>query len=529
MPASPVNRFGSQSTDVLQNQGNSTRGTQCGRQFTIGDNADDEPCRTDLPSETFGMQTQTGMDTEGGVITAPANLLNAPVPVTKIEKLTDEEILLLIKAKKLRQYKLEEELKDLQRAVCIRRSLILADLVDKTALENLPFKDYDYSLVKGSCCENVIGYIPVPVGVAGPLLLDGQSYWVPMATTEGCIVASASRGCRAISLSGGAHTELINDGMTRAPLLQFPGIVGAREAKTWIAGEGFSALKDAFDRTSRFARLQSVFTEVVGRQLHLRLQATTGDAMGMNMLGKGTENALHVLREKFPAVRVLSLSGNLCTDKKPSAINCILGRGKSVLCEAVITQDVLKNVLKTSAEALVELNVKKNLVGSAVAGSIGGCNAHAANMVASVFLATGQDVAQVVESSACLVQMEPHCDDPANLHITCTMPCLEVGTVGGGTNLPAQAACLKLLNVQGPSPMQPGANAEKLARVICGAVLAAELSLLAALTSGDLIESHMRHNRSKLNMSYPTATTGSPMQHSLASSPDPEVACQSGP
>ncbi|XP_055342094.1 3-hydroxy-3-methylglutaryl-coenzyme A reductase-like [Paramacrobiotus metropolitanus] len=505
--------------------------TRCTRRFTVGNGDDDESLEMDLPPRTFDKQIQTDKDMENDAMKRP-NALVPPASLNLIfprkggiEELTDEEILLLIKSKKLQQYRLEDEFRDLERAVHIRRSLILQDLVNKTSLEELPFRSYDYSLVKGTCCENVIGYVPVPIGVAGPLLLDGESHWVPLSTTEGCLVASANRGCRAITMSGGARTRLTRDGMTRAPIVEFSNIDEMDEAKTWVVGEGFAALKKAFDTTSSFARLKSIFPSVVGDELHLRFEAKTGDAMGMNMVCKGTEKALRELQEKFPKMRIISLSGNFCTDKKPSAVNWILGRGKSVVCEAIITEDVLKNVLKTSLSALIELNNKKNLEGSALAGSIGGCNAHAANIVAAVFLATGQDIAQVVESSACLTKLKPDRDNPVNLKISCTMPCVEVGTVGGGTNLPAQMACLKMLNVQGPSSVVPGANAQKLARVVCGAVLAAELSLLSALTSGDLVKSHMKHNRSKLNVSRPTPV-GSPLHHPVASSP--EVLCLPG-
>lgn len=215
-------------------------------------------------------------------------------------------------------------------------------------------------------------------------------------------------------------------------------------AKSWIDQYGFDLLKEAFDSTSRFARLESVQTVIAGRQLFIRFKAKTGDAMGMNMVCKGSESALRVLHERFPEMDVVSLSGNLCTDKKPSALNWVEGRGKSVVCEAVIAADVLRNVLKTSMEAIVELNTRKNLIGSAMAGSIGGFNAHAANAVTAIFLATGQDVAQNVVSSGCLTEMEPSLGNPEDLYVACTMPCIEVGTVGGGTNLPPQAACLKV-------------------------------------------------------------------------------------
>jgi len=196
--------------------------------------------------------------------------------------------------------------------------------------------------------------------------------------------------------------------MTRGPAIDFPSIIDAAAARAWIDSEdGYLILKEAFESTSRFAKLISLKTALAGRTLFVRFATRTGDAMGMNMISKGTEKALEVMQSYFPTMSVLALSGNYCTDKKPAAINWIEGRGKSVVAEAIVPGHVVKNVLKTSVEALCNLNVKKNLVGSAMAGSIGGFNAHAANILTAVFLATGQDPAQNVESSNCMTLMEP--------------------------------------------------------------------------------------------------------------------------
>lgn len=169
--------------------------------------------------------------------------------------------------------------------------------------------------------------------------------------------------------------------------------------------------------------------------------------------------------------------------------------GKSVVCEATITKAVVDRVLKTKVPHLVELNTSKNLVGSAMAGSIGGFNAHASNIVSAIFIATGQDPAQNVESSSCITLMEPAGPTGEDLYISCTMPSLEVGTVGGGTHLKPQAACLDLVGVKGPNEDKPGENAAKLARLVCSSVLAGELSLMSALAAGHLVRSHMEHNR----------------------------------
>ena len=218
--------------------------------------------------------------------------------------------------------------------------------------------------------------------------------------------------------------------------------------------------------------------------------------MGMNMAGKATEAALGVIIEAFPDVSVIALSGNVCTDKKPSAINWIEGRGKSVAVDCTIPGHIVKNVLKTTVPALCKLNQAKNLVGSAVAGSIGGFNAHASNIVTACFLATGQDPAQNVESSNCITLMEP-ANDGEDLYVSVTMPCMEVGTVGGGTSLAPQAAMLELLGVKGVSTDPKESNSSKLARIIASTVLAGELSLMSALSSGHLISSHLKLNRKK--------------------------------
>ncbi|PRP89825.1 hydroxymethylglutaryl CoA reductase [Planoprotostelium fungivorum] len=446
---------------------------------------------------------------------------------------SDEEVIRLVKNGQIAQHNLEKKLNnDYLRAVKIRRQITDIFTLDSKVsegLNRLPYEHFDYSSVAGQCCENVVGYIQIPVGVVGPLLLDGKKFTVPLATTEGALVASTGRGIKAITKCGGASSVIVDNGMTRAPLIRMPSVKRAAELKEWVdQKDNFYQIAAAFNSTSRFARLSTprdrtnvasehiignqVKVVISGRNVYLRFKSRTGDAMGMNMVSKGVEKALEVIRNYFPDMHALSLSGNVCTDKKPSAINWLEGRGKSVIVEAVITGDVIRDILKANVNDMITLNINKNLVGSAMAGSIGGFNAHASNIVTALFLATGQDPAQNVESSNCITLIEPT-NDGKDIHMSVTMPCIEVGTVGGGTHLPSQSACLEMLGCKGSSQTNPGSNAEQLARVVAATVLAGELSLMAALSAGHLVRAHLDHNRKTTHSSsLPDGDIG----HSLA-------------
>ncbi|XP_068651785.1 3-hydroxy-3-methylglutaryl coenzyme A reductase 1-like [Aristolochia californica] len=406
----------------------------------------------------------------------------------------DAEIVASVVSGDVPSYALESRLGDCHRAASIRRKAL--QITTERSLDGLPLDGFDYASILGQCCEMPVGYVQIPVGIAGPLLLDGREFSVPMATTEGCLVASTNRGCKAMYMCGGATSVLMRDGMTRAPVVRFDTVKRAAELKFFLEDPiNLETLALVFNRSSRFARLQGIQCSLAGKNLYMRFSCSTGDAMGMNMVSKGVQNVLDFLQADFPDMEIVSISGNFCSDKKPAAVNWIEGRGKSVVCEAIIKEEVVKKVLKTSVSALVELNMLKNLAGSAVAGSLGGFNAHASNIVSAVFIATGQDPAQNVESSHCITMFEP-VNDGKDLHVSVTMPSIEVGTVGGGTQLASQSACLNLLGVKGANMESPGANAQLLATVVAGAVLAGELSLMSALAAGQLVRSHMKYNRS---------------------------------
>lgn len=372
------------------------------RKFFIGDDSCSEASDEVSMVETVDMEVQTNESNiqeviqefkklNPGQFRSTETLLSMINVEERAKEVSDEEILMLVSQKKLKPQTLESALDDPLRGVHIRR-LLLERQNDKGAnLKNLPYLSYDYSMVLGACCENVIGYVPIPVGVAGPLVVNGVTYNVPMATTEGCLVASTNRGCRAITMGGGAKAKVYRDGMTRAPVVQFPTASRAAEAMEWLEEhDNFKIIKEAFDSTSRFGRLQRIQCTIAANNLYIRMVALSGDAMGMNMLSKGSEFAINKLSEIFPDMQVIGISGNFCTDKKPSAVNWIEGRGKSVVCEATIPAKVVEDVLKTDVESMIALNIAKNLTGSALAGSIGGFNAHAANTVTAIFLATGQ-------------------------------------------------------------------------------------------------------------------------------------------
>lgn len=413
-----------------------------------------------------------------------------------LKEASNDEIAQLVLTNKLKDHELEKRL-DPFRAVTVRRIVMEQKLAtlgnsNSAALDKLPQQpSLDYAKVFGANCEIVVGYIPLPVGMVGPLTLNGKSVYIPMATTEGCLVASTQRGAKAITQGSGADAFVLRDGITRAPCLRFPSAAQAAALKQWIP-HNEAMLKEAFESTTSFGKLQNIQATIAGKNVYLRLECFAGDAMGMNMVSKGSLAVIEKLKQVFPELELVALSGNMCTDKKAAAMNWIEGRGKSVVVESIIPQQVVRSTLKTTVKAMVETNLHKNLIGSAMAATVGGFNAHASNIVTAVFLATGQDPAQNVESSNCITLLEE--TDDGDLWMSCTMPSLEVGTVGGGTSLEAQSACLEVIGCKGGG-QTPGDNAKQLAMVVAAATMAGELSLLAALAANTLVQAHMKHNR----------------------------------
>ncbi len=343
-------------------------------------------------------------------------------------------------------------------------------------------------------CENFLGIAQVPIGVAGPLTVRGDyidgDVFVPLATTEGALIASISRGCAAIRQAGGARTYVEDAGMTRAPVFATSGVEQSRDLMRWVV-ENEEEIRRLAEGTSRYLRLRDIRPFAFGSTVFLRFRFDCGDAMGMNMATIACDRIVHKLIEPATGVRCIALSGNYCVDKKPSAINFQEGRGKRIHAEVVIEEPVLKRYLKTTAKQVVEVQYRKNLLGSIAAGSLG-YNAHMANPTAAFFLATGQDLAHVVGASMGVTNLEER--DNGALYASIFLPDLPLAAVGGGTGLETQAEALALLGIR-PNPERPGEAVMRLAEVLGATVLAAELSLMAAFTSQDLASAHERLGR----------------------------------
>lgn len=409
------------------------------------------------------------------------------------EKEMEKNLIGRIVSGELSFHEIDKFAEDENEATVLRRKAL--ERILKLDLSTLSGAQLDFSRIVGRNCENTIGTTSLPLGVAGPLKVEGQyargEYYIPLSTTEGALVASVNRGCSAISHSGGAKARVLEDKITRAPVVRVSDLAHAVELVEWIR-ENFDLLKREFEKTTSHGRLTDVEPFVAGNNVFLRFEASSGDAMGMNMMVRGISRVMDFVEAKNPHVKHVALTGNVCTDKKSAATNWILGRGKTVVAEATIEKEVVKSKLKTSPEELAEVVYRKLFVGSARAGALGGFNAQTANVIAAMFIATGQDPAQVVESSQCITTAEV--DKSGDLYASVTLPSLEIGTVGGGTRLPSQSKALEILGVAGTgSPV--GSNARKLAEVMASAVLAGELSLLAALASHKLAESHEKLGR----------------------------------
>ncbi|MBI2338060.1 hydroxymethylglutaryl-CoA reductase [Candidatus Daviesbacteria bacterium] len=408
-----------------------------------------------------------------------------------------------------------------------RREFLETELNIK--LDNVGCFSFTEDQAVGRNIENLIGATQIPLGIAGPLLIHssvilresstegsltnvrisnksstlrlrpeglrdsslvaqndrtGKKYYLPLATTEGALVASASRGCKAINQSGGAEVLVEEVGVTRGPVFKVKGIREGIQIKQWIK-DHFADLAKVAETTSHHLRLKKMGCRLVGRNLFARFYYDCQDAMGMNMATIATEQAVSLIEQGTEA-RCISIAGNFDIDKKPGWLNFISGRGKRVWAESVLKKEIVKSVLKTTPEKIAEVVYRKCQIGSAMAGSLG-FNAHFANVVAAVFAATGQDLAHVAEGSLGITTAEVLTN--GDLYFSIYLPSLMCGTVGGGTHLPAQQEALSIMGVKGTG------DSVKYAQILGSAILAVEVSLMASLAEGSLAKAHQKLGR----------------------------------
>lgn len=345
-------------------------------------------------------------------------------------------------------------------------------------------------------CENFVGAVQVPVGVVGPVLVNGQhagpgeTIYAPLATTEGALIASVARGCSALREAAGAIVRVEEVGITRAPVFRTSGIMQTQAFLAWIS-EHYPDIKRSCEANSRFLVLLDITPAVVGTTIYLRFRFSSGDAMGMNMATLACDQAVAQVIVPGTGVACVSISGNYCVDKKPAAINFISGRGKRIFAEACLSADILRTTLKTQADALCEVQYRKTLLGSIMAGAYG-CNAHHANILAAFFLATGQDLAHTAEGGMGITCIEPR--EQGAVYISVSLPDVPLATIGGGTGLSTQREALALMGIR-PGSRPPGVDTLRLAEILGALVLAGELSILSAQAAHHLAQAHQRLGR----------------------------------
>lgn len=339
--------------------------------------------------------------------------------------------------------------------------------------------------------EGFSGIVQVPMGFAGPLLVHGEhaqgEFYVPMATTEGTLVASYSRGMGLTRAAGGITTTVIDDAMQRAPVFVFKDARAARDFGQWVDAH-FAEIKAAAETTTRSGKLRDIEQYAASKMRWLRFNMTTGDAAGQNMVSKATHAACQwILAQQPPGLEHFTLAANFDTDKKHSAVNNLHSRGKRVVAEITIPAELFQPIMHCTAEDLMHQRGLSNL-GAFMCGSVSN-GAHFANGVAAVFLACGQDIANVAESSAGFVYTE--LKDNGDYYMSVTIPSLIVATYGGGTGLPTQRECLQAMDCYGAG------KAYKLAEIIAATVLCGELSLASAIVSNEWVSSHDAYGRNR--------------------------------
>ncbi len=327
-----------------------------------------------------------------------------------------------------------------------------------------------------------------PLKLIGPEVCD--EVFAPLATFETPLFPSVNRGARVSARAGGINVVVDQDCMTRSVLFEAASAAEASRAAKQIQ-EAEASIADAIQATSRFATLSGIHCEIVGRLIFVRIAAQTGDAAGHNMVTLAAQHVMDHVLAHHPELKHVSVSGNYCTDKKASAVNGILGRGKRVIAETTISPKLCKRFLKSTPAEIAALNTKKNLIGTVIAGGVRTANAHFANMLLAFYLATGQDAANIVEGSQGITYAEA---TDEGLYFSVTVPNIIVGTVGNGKDRSFVRENLELLGCR--TSADPGANARRLAAIAGAVVLCGELSLLAALTNpGELMAAHTKFER----------------------------------
>jgi len=366
-----------------------------------------------------------------------------------------------------------------------------AEQFTSTEYKHLKHYSFDAHMLQGNC-EHFVGVAQIPVGLAGPLRVNGEhaqgDFLIPMATTEGTLVASYNRGIQLLNLCGGAKCTVIGDAMQRAPVFVFDDARGARDFGRWVE-ENIDLIRPEAESTSRVAKLQYIDTYLSNKFAYLRFNYSTGDAAGQNMVGRATFAACSWILENYKGAKIehFYLESNFATDKKASQINVMRTRGKRVVAEAVIKRDILQQRMRVTPEQLAYHGQVSN-VGAFISGANNN-GAHSANGITAMFIATGQDVANVSESSAGILYSEV--TKEGDLYISITIPSLIVATHGGGTGLATQNECLQMLGCVGRGTVN------KFAEIVAGVVLAGELSLGSAISSSDWVSSHEQYGRNR--------------------------------
>jgi hydroxymethylglutaryl-CoA reductase (NADPH) len=357
------------------------------------------------------------------------------------------------------------------------------------SLEHVGSYSFDPSVLPGNI-EHFTGVAQVPLGIAGPLLVNGEhaqgEFYVPMATAEGTLVASYNRGMKLLHEAGGVKTTIMDDRMQRAPAFLFESAREARDFGVWLA-EHFDEVREVAEETTKSGKLQDIEQYSASRILYTRFNYTTGDAAGQNMTGKATQAACHWILEQRPEIDQFFLEGNFATDKKSSQINMLRTRGKRVVAEATIPDALFKEVMNSSSELMYRARAVSNLGG--FMSGVNNNGSHSANGITAMFIATGQDVANVAESSAAFVYTELR--ENGDYYYSLTIPSLIVGTYGGGTGLATQRECLELLDCYGKDKVR------KFAEIVAATVLCGELSLGSAIVAEEWVNAHDLHGRNR--------------------------------